>query len=51
MDELKFLLDIPKNSYKRSYDLKTKVILKAQKELKEKTDIFLILTRLKHEKN
>jgi len=47
VDELKFLLDIPKNSYKRSYDLKTKVILKAQKELKEKTDIFFDFNEIK----
>ena len=39
IEEFRFLLNIKEGTYSRPYDLKTKIIQKAQRELKEKTDI------------
>lgn len=39
LDNFRFLLNIKEGMYNRPYDLKTKIIEKAQKEIEEKTDI------------
>lgn len=39
LEDFRFLLNIKEGTYNRPYDLKTKIIEKAQKEIEEKTDI------------
>ncbi len=39
LENFRFLLNIKEGMYSRPYDLKTKIIEKAQKEIEEKTDI------------
>ena len=39
IEDFRFLLNIKEGMYSRPYDLKTKIIEKAQKEIEKKTDI------------